>query len=271
MKKISKLDAPALAGVIKEKNTKAAIAAITNCLYGGANLIDLHLSCLENTDEASLSRIITASKLPILALNYNVRADGTEAGYTEDERAELFLRAVKAGASGIDMQGYTFSEKARDAFVGENKYSFTKNMPKEVVTDKETIEKQCAFIERIHSMGSEVLLSCHPGIYMSAEEVTELALFLETRGADIIKIVTTAADEDQLIESFRAMLMLKKELKTPISYHASGAAGTLSRIVNPMLGGHLIFCNDGYKEGSILEQPNLSSVRKIIEEMSKII
>ena len=69
--KLSQLTAPALAGVVKEKSAKAAIAEVNNCIYDGADMIDLHLSCLENTATDELKKIITFSKLPVLELNYN--------------------------------------------------------------------------------------------------------------------------------------------------------------------------------------------------------
>ena len=118
--KLSQLNAPALAGVVKEKSTKAAIAEINNCVYDGADMIDLHLSCLENTETDELKKIITFSKLPVLARNYNTTYEGKNAGYSEDDRAELFLRAVEAGAAGIDMQGYTFHFPSKKEFFGEN-------------------------------------------------------------------------------------------------------------------------------------------------------
>ena len=120
-------------------------------------------------------------------------------------------------------------------------------------------------------MNAEVLLSCHPGIAMNCRQVVELALFLEKRNPDIIKIVTFAADENDLIESFKAMSVLKKEVKTPVSYHTNGAAGTFSRIVNPILGGHVVFCVDRYNEGSTMEQPDLKTARTIIDNVKKII
>ena len=70
------------------------------------------------------------------------------------------------------------------------------------------LPKLNANIEKVHSMGAEVLLSCHPGIPMTSEQVVELALFLEKRNPDIIKIVTRADQEDDLAESIRTMLML---------------------------------------------------------------
>ena len=67
------------------------------------------------------------------------------------------------------------------------------------------------------------------------------------------------------------MSFLKKEVNTPVSYHTNGAAGTLSRIVNPILGGHMVFCVDRYNEGSTMEQPDLKTARTIIDKVKIII
>jgi len=269
--KLAEICAPAIAGVIREKTTKAAIAEIKNCMYDGADMIDLHMSCLENSDTGSLRSIISASKLPVLALNYNRDYHWNDTGFSEEERTESFMRAVEAGAAGVDMQGYTFHLPSKDNFCGEDKYSFTKGNPKEIVTDENIISKQCDFIERVHSKGAEVLLSCHPGIPMNCTQVVELALFLEKRNPDIIKIVTAARNEDDLVESFKTMTVLKKELQTPVSYHANGSAGSLSRIINPILGGQIIFCVDRYNEGSTMEQLDLKTVKAVIDNLKKII
>ena len=191
------------------------------------------------------------------------------AGYTEEMRVESFLRAVEAGAAGIDMQGYTFHAPSKAGFCGEDTYSFTKGNPKEIVTDEAIIAKQCEFIERVHSKGAEVLLSCHPGIAMNATQVVELALFLEKRGADIIKIVTAATNEEEMVESIKTMLLLKKEVKTPVSYHANGKFGGLTRIVNPVLGGQIAFCVDRFSETSTMEQLDLKTAKAAIENLKK--
>ena len=269
-KRLSELTALALAGVIREKTSKAAIAEIKNCMYDGADMIDLHISCLENRGEDTLKAIMSASKLPVLALNYNGDYYWQDAGFSEEERTESLLRAVRAGAAGVDIQGYTFHKPSKDSFCGEDKYSFTKGNPKEVVTDEKIILKQCEFIEEVHSMGAEVLLSCHPGIPMNCQQVVGLALFLEKRKPDIIKIVTAATNEDELVESIKTMVALKKEVKTPVSYHTNGDAGSLSRIINPILGGQIIFCVDRYSESSTMEQLDLKTVRTIIDNMKKI-
>lgn len=271
MLKLSKLKAPALAGVVKEKNERLSIAEIKNCIYDGADMIDLHMSCLESTSVESLAKIINSSKLPILALYYDSVYEAEDPVATEEKRVETFLRAVKAGASGIDIQGYTYDLLSKSKFCGEDKYSFTKNNPKEIITNETIISKQCELIEKVHFMGAEVLLSCHPDIPMKCEQVVDLALFLEKRNPDIIKIVTKATSDDDLVESIKTMLTLKKEIKTPISYHVNGAKGMLSRIINPVLGGQIAFCVDRYKEDSVLEQVDLRTAKTVIENINKIL
>ena len=270
-KRLSTLEAPALAGVVREKTARAAQAEIKNCHLHGAAMIDLHLSCLEDRSEENLRAIIEKSPLPVLALNYAGAYDWTPVPFTEQERAELFLSAVRAGAAGVDIQGYTFDLPSKTAFVGEDKYSFTKDNPKEVVTDSAVIEKQCEFIERVHGMGAEVLLSCHPGVAMNREQIVELALFLEKRNPDIIKIVSIANTEEDMLESLHAMRALKREVKTPVSYHAGGKFGALSRVLCPVLGGQIAFCVDRFSESSTLEQLELASAKTVIEELKKLI
>ena len=271
MQKLSKLHTPALAGVVREKNIRGAIAEIKNCKYDGATMIDLHMSCLEDTSVESLKKIISSSALPVLALNNNSTYKWENAGFSEEERVASYLRAVEAGAAGIDMQGYTYHLPSKSGFCGEDRYSFTKGNPKEIVTDEAIISKQCELIEKVHAMGAEVLLSCHPGIVMNCEQVVELALFLEKRNPDIIKIVTKAENEDDLTESIKTMMVLKKEIKTPISYHTNGNAGMLSRIINPLLGGQIAFCVDRYNEGSTMEQIDLKTAAAVVENMKKLL
>ena len=67
------------------------------------------------------------------------------------------------------------------------------------------------------------------------------------------------------------MTLLKKELKTPVSYHANGKAGMLTRIINPLLGEQIAFCVDRYTEASVMEQINLKCANTIVENVKKIL
>ena len=209
---------PILAAVIRERTPREAIAEIKNYALHGAHGADLHLSCLEEQyrNVESISEIVKQSPLPILGLNYNQNPDWTVTETTEEERIGLLMMSIEAGAAGIDMQGYTFDRPSHFAFnedFAHLDYSFIKNKPREVVLDPKIIEKQCELIEQIHFKGAEVLLSNHLLIPMKTEELVDFCLFIEQRKPDMIKIVTVCNTEEEMLECFKAMATIKKEIK----------------------------------------------------------
>ena len=264
-----------LAGVIKERTPSTASAQIRNCEYHGATGIDLHLSCLDDEFKTTehIKFIVDSSRVPVLALNYNLSYEKGFYEDTEENRTDLLFKAVEAGAAAVDIQGYTFDLYSKNTFrteFSDLNYSFIKNNPREVVVDSEIIDKQMEFIEKVHFAGAEVLLSNHPNIPMTTEQVVDLALFVEKRNPDIIKIVTLAETEEQLVEAFKTMITLKKEVKTPVSFHCGGKNGVLTRVINPVLGGFMCFCNDRYALNTDNSQPLLETAKVIIDNIKKM-
>lgn len=256
-KRFSASDTPLLAGVVKERTPEAAMEKIRYFEENGATAIDLHLSCLDEEYKTveQIKRIVGCTDLPMLGLNYSRRYDWTEIVETEEERAELLLKAVEAGISAVDLLGYSFDLNSRGKFVGEDIYSFTKNNPLEIVTDEAVIEKQKEFINRVHGMGKEVLLSTHPDIPMNGNQVIDLVQFLAERNPDIIKIVTRCNTEDELVEAYDTMRRLKKlNLKQKISFHCCGEMGRTTRLINPVLGSYMCFCTKADDGNRIKEQ-----------------
>ncbi len=275
MKRLSFAHAPSplLIGVIRRRTADDAIADIRQCEKDGATAIDLHLSCLEPAAQTAdaLRQIINAATTPVLALNYNQTYDWQDFETTEEERVDLLLRAMEAGASAIDLQGYTYDIASKHAYTGDTgEYSFAKNAPREVVTDPAVIARQTELIKRIHASGAEVLISTHTGVALTAEQAVDLAHFLERRNPDIIKIVAACNTEEELSEAFRTMLILKKEIKTVVHYHVSGKLGKITRIVNPLLGGHMIFCSDTQHPGANAEQLDLKNAVTAVESIKKL-
>ena len=274
-KSFAKVQQPMLAGVVKENTRLAATGAIKNYYCKGATGIDLHLSTLDEKYQTveSLKTLINSSRLPVLALNYNIAFDGSKYDDTEEHRTELLFRAITAGAAALDMQGYTFDLPSKTAFREEFShlgYSFIKDKPKEVVVDDAIIAKQMEFIEKVHFEGAEILLSNHVGVPMTGEQLVDFALFIEKRKPDIIKIVAPAETEEQMLEAFRAMTLLRDNVETPVSYHCSGKFGGLTRIVNPVLGGFMCFCNDRYSQNTDFNQPLIEMAKETIENLKKI-
>ena len=256
-KRFSNSNVPLLAGVVKERTPKDALEKIRYFEQQGATAIDLHLSCLDDEYKTveSIKQIVDGTPLPMLGLNYSRRYDWTEIEESEEERAELLLKSVEAGISAVDLLGYSFDLASRGKFVGEDKYSFTKNNPLEIVTDKAVIEKQKEFIQRVHGMGKEVLLSTHPDIPMNGDQLVDLVKFLAERDPDIIKIVTRCNTEEELVEAFDTMRRLKKlNLRQKISFHCCGEMGRTTRLINPVLGSYMCFCTKADDGNRIKEQ-----------------
>lgn len=274
-KSFAKVPQPMLAGVIKERTCLDAIAQIRNSEYHGATGLDLHISCLEEEFQTkeNLASVIEYAKVPVLALNYNLSYDNTYYQDTEENRVGLILRAIEAGAAAADIQGYTFDLQSKMGFREEFShlnYSFIKGNPREIVVDPKIIDKQMDLFERIHHMGAEVLMSNHPNIPMNTEQIVDLALFLEKRKPDIIKIVTIANTDEEMVEAFKTMVTLKKEVKTPVSFHCGGLKGRITRVVNPCLGGFMCFCNDRYTHNSDFNQPLIETAKTIIDNIKKV-
>ena len=256
-KRFSASDTPLVAGVVKERTPQDAIEKIKYFEENGATAIDLHLSCLleEYQTVTEIKRIAAATDLPILALNYPRRYDWTERAQTEEERAELLLKGLEAGCSAIDLLGYSFDVSSKGKFVGEDAYSFTKNNPLEIVTDKRVIAKQRALIDRVHDMGKEVLLSTHPDIPMNGDQVIDLVYFLAERNPDVIKIVTRCNTEEELTEAFDTMRRLKKlNVRQKISFHCCGEMGQTTRLIHPILGSYMCFCTKADDGNRVKEQ-----------------
>ena len=271
----AKPESPLLAAVIRQRTPKEAIAAITNAQYHGATGIDLHLSCLDDEykNTKSIEEILKFCKIPVMALNYNHRIDYSTYSSDEESRVSLLKMAVEAGVSCIDMQGYTFDLESKGGFRQEYQnlgYSFTKGNPKEIVCDEKVIEQQMNLIDECHNVGCEVLLSCHPNVYLNTEQACDLARFLEKRNPDVIKIVCPCSSDEQLAESFGTMIALRKAVKCKVSFHLNGPKGKLSRIINPVLGGHLIFSIDGYTAADSPEQLDLATAKKALDAMNLI-
>ena len=256
-KRFSASNTPLLAGVVKERTPQDALGKIRYFEENGATAIDLHLSCLDDEYKtvATIKTIVDGTNLPILALNYSRRYDWTEIEETEEVRAELLVKGLEAGCSAIDLLGYSFAPISKEKFAGEDIYSFTKNNPLEIVTDKRVIEKQKEFIERVHAMDKEVLLSTHPNIPMNSEQIIDLVYFLAERNPDVIKIVTRCNTEEELIEAFVTMHRLNKlNLRQKISFHCCGDMGKTTRLINPVLGSYMCFCTRADDENRIKEQ-----------------
>ena len=270
--KFSESGKPIIIGVVKEPTADAAISTIKNCEKEGATAFDLHVSLLEGKEREpeSLARIFTECDSPILAVHYNNLPKGITQKNTSEERMAELVRAVQVGAAGIDMQGYTFCKEPRATLVGkdEKKYPFVTANPKEVVLDDAVITRQRQIIDRVHALGGEVLMSTHTGVYLNTEQIVSLALEMEKRGPDIVKLVTPVNTKEEVLVALKSVMELKANLKNAkFQYHCSGRLGRITRYIAPYFGASIVFATDHYNERADKEQLLISKFYEFYNEI----
>ena len=220
---------PGTVCVITEPTPAACRAVIRNGECNGATGFDLHLRVLEyqyQTEEV-LKDLILGSYLPIMTLVY--RDENNEhgmGGLSDEDLAATQILAAKCGVSACDIMGDFFDRGAENQFT----------------EDEKAVSKQKRLVDDLHEKGAEVIMSTHIWKPMSSEQILEHMKKLEDRGADMIKIAYRINTEDEMIESMKSTVLLRRELKKPFIQIAMGQYGKLLRILSPILGSAITFC-----------------------------
>ena len=279
----TKLPRPFIVGVIHGKTPQDVMASMRNAGYDGAHAYNLHISKLapQYLEKDSLKKIIESTCRPVCALYYaympyteQQSSNANLKGDNEALRIEKLLLAVEAGAAAIDMPADTFRAASCESGGKAKKNSgqlqdgvFEGLKLSGITFEKAALEKQAQMIDKVHSYGSEVLLSVHTGTVMNSAQTLKLAENLEKRGADMLKIVNACNNHEEMAEGIKTIIELKKNIKTPFLYICQGEYGKLTRVVGPMLGCMLAYCVHEYNESTHLHQPLIKSLRNVLQEV----
>ena len=238
---------------IKEKTAEEAIIAITIAEQKGATGFTLRLENLKdggNLTKEALERITHSTKYPIMALFY----DGN---VSQQTRLDGLALAAECGAAIVDLQGFMYQSGSTAAtHTTENRkhwedlgfnMSFVDAAPAETPISPSAINGQKKFIEKMHDLGCEVLVSTHGSTVYSAEQALAYAEFVADRGADIVKIVGKGQNAADVAECVRACQMIQKSEKlrnTKVTYHLSGHSSSyITRVLTPTFyGSYIYFC-----------------------------
>lgn len=238
---------PLLTAMLQCDNPQDCISVIKNSIYDGAEAFGIQLCCLkkEFRTEETLRQIFSATAgRPIYITSYRICQSE---GMTDDECVDFLKLGLKSGGTLADVIGDIYDRGAE----------------KELTYNSTAVEKQIKLIDEIHSMGKEVLMSSHILKYTPAEEVVEVAMEQQRRGADIVKIVTGAESEEEEFENIKITRMLKKELKVPFLFLSGGTHFKMHRMLSPFFGGCMWLCVQHHYPGSTPSQPVLKSVKAV--------
>ena len=242
---------PLLAAMVYEPTPKTAKATMRNAIYDGADAfcVDLNVLGREYRTEENLKTIFdTAENKPIYSYMY--RAALAE-GEGDEALADMCLTSIRAGSTLCDVMGDIFEKGA----------------PLQLSRSSAAVEKQKQLIREIHAIGGEALMSTHVYHFITLEETLAQALEMESRGADVIKIVVTANSREEEEEVFRTTMALRKELKHPFLHLCMGKYGKVHRALTPVFGSCMTLCVQYYNDHSVFDQPVLRATRAVYDNI----
>ena len=216
----------------------------------GATAFDLHIESFYSRGlltAENIERITKAVHIPVLAIFY----DG---GQSQQTRLDGLKVAVEGGAAAVDLQGFMYwtgstlnTQTPDNIAYWEAKgfdMSFVSAHPVETILDIDGINKQKAYIQDIHDMGAEVLLSSHNQAVYTKKQAIAYAKFIEDRGVDVIKLVGYGNNTDDLYECIEANKVMSEMVSCKFSFHLqTNDYMRITRVVCPLYyGAFLAFC-----------------------------
>lgn len=245
--------------MIQKPTVKECLSTVLNGFYGGADAFGLQLESMEKSErtDEGLKQIFSAMRQkPAYITNYRY---GSNTGLSDDALADTLLKTLSLGATLADIMGDMFDTSP---LCGRRH----KDCPfPEYTLDTTAIKKQKELIQRIHDMGKEALISCHILEFTPADAVLDIALGLQDRGADIVKIVSAAGSTDQELENLRITALLKQKLRVPFLFLSGGTHYMRHRMFGPFFGCGYYLCAPEHYPGSTPAQPLLSNVRAVLD------
>lgn len=238
---------PLLTAMVNNATPEGVLNNIHMAIEQGAEAIGMQLDVLEcqYRDDATIKMLIDAcGDLPVYITSYQ---NGQSINLTDDECADLLIRGLELGATLGDIRTDYYHREAIE-------YTF----------DPEAVAKQKALAAKIHAMGKEVLFSSHFHTFLEQDEVLRVAQAQADRGADILKMVTFAQNEEQLVADMK-MIEPLKSIGKPFLFLANGEDCRLLRQTGPIFGVCMYLCRLGEKG----EQPRIATARYVRDELMK--
>jgi len=94
-----------------------------------------------------------------------------------------------------------------------------------------------------------------------------MAKEIEGRGVDIVKIVRVDTCFEDLLDTLRATIEMKKALKVPFIMMSHGQHSKIGRVVCPMLGSMLVFGVQPISPGAFPLQPPIRTLKAALENI----
>lgn len=243
-----KKDQPLICTTVKGDCADDFIRRMDELKAQGTDAFLLRLEYLlpENRTEATFRKIICAAGgMPVYATDYR-RFDR----YSDEDdscKEQALLAAARAGADLLDVPGNMFTD---DEF--------------ELTDNPEAVQRQCKLIDEIHALGGKVLMSTHVDRYLPQAEVLAVAEKQQSRGADVLKVVTRSDTAEELTANLETTRVLNEKMESAVLFLSSGDMCRLHRIAGPYLGCCMWLAT--FEEGR-KDQPLLTVLKPLLKNL----
>ena len=146
-------------------------------------------------------------------------------------------------------------------FFGDAAMWFEKIRPVIPLADYIDVElKFSSFSPWIKKAGKQIIASCHSGQVLSLPDLFVLERDLRTFG-DIVKIIVTPCDDEDIIE----LIVFTHAIKKPVCTGVLGAQFRFARAILPLFGSELVYCHTGTRtaEGQYSVQEFVSLLKQL--------
>lgn len=236
---------PTLTAMLKSGTTEGILGEIEAMLGQGTDAFGFQIENIkpEERRAENYKKIFSAMRgKPAYVTNY-IR--GNSVPHTDEELTEELYVAVECGAKLIDVRCDLFD-------INSDEYTFNET----------AIARQKEVIEKLHSMGAQVLMSTHIFHFVPSEEVLKIALSQQERGVDIVKIVTMANSEEELMDNLKTTVTLREKLSVPSLFLCNGTHCKKHRILGPVLGSDMFLAVENSRTED--NQPTLKRAKEIL-------
>ena len=237
---------PLLTAMVQDGTPEAAICTIGDSIFDGADALGIQLCNFKReyrTEEYLKPVFRSCMGRPSYITSYRGRES---AGMTDEACVDLLLMGLRCGGTLCDVMGDLYDPV-------ENQMSF----------NPDAVAKQKDLIAQIHDMGGEVLMSAHLHGFYEEPQILDFAFAQQERGADIVKLVSRAQTEEEMMADFQIIRSLKKNLRVPFLFLASGPYSRLLRQVGPSFGCCMYLCVQRYHPVTTKDQPILHAMRAV--------
>lgn len=265
--RLSCLPRPFLVNVVTDRTTNAAITTMRLAELDGAHAHELNLPLLPDSIEVIADAVrmpvyTSCRRAPFFQV-YGIDPE-TVPAWSDEERMNRQLDAVRAGAVAIDLEMDTFDPQPapQGGSAGANALA-RPGVPAEFSEQPAALALQAEVIAAAHDLGAEVILSCHTGRVLGSEQIAFIAGVARSRGADLVKIVTPCHNRRDLYAVLEAIATLAAQLPIPFIVVGSGVAGLPSRSIGVQFGATYALGQQTLTVGGFHDQPLITQLREL--------